>query len=68
MLAAFIAGLSAAPLLPDAGDVVSAPLVAHADVTKSEVDFAEASARVAAVARAFARRDGCRSCATASSH
>ena len=47
LAAALIAGLSAAPLLPDAGDVVSAPLVAHADVTKSEVDFAEASARVA---------------------
>ena len=60
LAAAFIAGLSAAPLLPDAGDVVSAPLVAHADVTKSEVDFAEASARVAAarVVKLETERDG----------
>ena len=60
MLGALIAGLSAAPLLPDAGDVVSAPLVAHADVTKSEVDFAEASARVAAarVVKLETERDG----------
>ena len=61
MLAA-LAALSAAPLLPDAGDVVSAPLVAHADVTKSEVDFAEASARVAAarVVKLETERDGAR--------